>query len=30
VLLALRRVTLGSHIPFGPFMLAGAVTALLL
>jgi leader peptidase (prepilin peptidase)/N-methyltransferase len=29
LLLATRRITLRSHIPFGPFMLAGAAVALL-
>ena len=30
LLLAARRITLRSHIPFGPFMLAGAAAAVLL
>jgi leader peptidase (prepilin peptidase)/N-methyltransferase len=30
VLLAMRRITMRSYIPFGPFMLAGAAAALLL
>ncbi|HEX6446173.1 MAG TPA: A24 family peptidase [Streptosporangiales bacterium] len=30
VLLALRRVTAKSHLPFGPFMIAGALVAVLL
>jgi prepilin signal peptidase PulO-like enzyme (type II secretory pathway) len=30
VLLVTRRVTLKSHVPYGPFLIAGAVWAMLL